>query len=394
MLPCRRPPRNKLKTPLIPTEWHVAPGRRAGRALYVTGIKIFPRIDIITPHGSFAQQVDVPPPSAEPAILIEPSIVLSPHKATKVVSPDRRTLQLVAWVERTVPSLVQPFIDLLAASDNLREIDHNGPFCDCGPGVRQVDVTCIEFCSLHVQPVCGCALVQNLLAGGYFPSSPVRPTFAVDIRMLSFMNELHLRSSPNITAWSSALDEFLSSQGFATSSTDTLRRKVAACLQWYRFLLATKDILVDQFVQMASSSTPEVANQQANADQGADEVGRSEAEEDGDESHWIDDEGPTDLRASIYLQRCCALCFGGDVCHQPDLLTDVIVALDANFQQKRRRPGRGVQREPPFTHPNTCFLSDEEVKLAKDHVEKCCPNVPSNNKSSTDKEDDEEHYCD
>ncbi|KAH6886085.1 hypothetical protein BKA70DRAFT_1123273 [Coprinopsis sp. MPI-PUGE-AT-0042] len=70
--------------------------------------------------------------------------------------------------------------------------------------------------------------------------------------------------------------------------------------------------------------------------------------------------------------------------------TDVIVALDANFQQKRRQPGRGVQREPPFTHPNTCFLSDEEVKLAKDHVEKCRPNVPSNNKSSTDKQDEKE----
>ncbi|KAH6888337.1 hypothetical protein BKA70DRAFT_1442986 [Coprinopsis sp. MPI-PUGE-AT-0042] len=392
MLPRRRPPRNRQKLPFVPTQWLAAPGRRTAKVSYGTGIKIFPRIDIITPLGAFAQQIDPPPSSSQPAGSIEPSVVSSHHMATQTTAPNRRTLQLQAWVEKTVPSLVQPFMDLLANSNSLRHIDRVGPFCECGPHARMVDVTCIEFCSLHIQSVCGCALAQNLLSAGYFPSSPVQPTFAVDLRMLSFMHELHVRSSPNITAWSSALEEFLSTQGFATSSTDRLRRKVAACLRWYRFLLATKDILVDKFVQLALSPVHDLDNQHSATSQADDaddgnEAGKGDEGEDEDED-WVDEDGPSDLRTSAYLQRCCALCFGGDVCHEPNLLTDVIVALDANFQQKRRRPGRGVQREPPFTHPNTCFLSNEEVKLAKDHVDACRP--PTKSTSSANEEDKKE----
>ncbi|KAH6909713.1 hypothetical protein BKA70DRAFT_1425430 [Coprinopsis sp. MPI-PUGE-AT-0042] len=395
----RRPRRNKEQTAAAPSRWLSSSSRRKPRAPYGTGIKIFPRIDIITPRGAFAQQVDPAPTSSEPSASIEPSVVSSAHKTPKTAAPDRRMLQLQAWVEKTVPSLVQPFMDLLANSQNLQQINRAGPFCSCGPHVRKVDVTCIEFFSLHVQSVCGCALAENLVAGGYFPSSPVRPTFAIDLKMLSFMHELHVRSSPNITAWSSALEEFLSSQGFATSSTDCLRRKVASCLRWYRFLNATKDMLVDQFIHLASSPAVDVpvvssgdgqVDENAGIDAPSDDDVASGEDNGEDESQWADDDGPSDVRASRYLQDCCALCFGGDVCSEPQLLTDVIVALDANFQQKRRRPGRGVQREPPFAHPNTCFLSAEEVKLAKDHVEECRPDRSTNSKPASNEDDRKE----
>ncbi|KAH6894782.1 hypothetical protein BKA70DRAFT_1439256 [Coprinopsis sp. MPI-PUGE-AT-0042] len=381
MLP-RRPKRNQQQVTGAPSPWLLSSTDRKPRLARGTGIKIFPRIDIITPRGAFAQQVVPTLSSSAPTASIEPSVVSSPQKTSNTTAPDRRTLQLQAWVEKTVPSLVQPFMDLLANSRNLQQIDRVGPFCSCGPHARRVNVTCIEFFSLHIQSVCGCALAENLLSGGYFPSSP-----------------LHVRSSPNVAAWSSALEEFLSTQGFATSSTDRLRRKVASCLRWYRFLNATKDMLVDQFIHSTSSLEADVADKSSGESQANDNAGPSAArvdhvtcaeEDEEDESQWVDDDGPSDVRASRYLQDCCALCFGGDVCSEPQLLTDVIVALDANFQQKRRRPGRGVQREPPFAHPNTSFLSVEEVKLAKDHVEQCRPDRSTNSKPPSNEDDRKE----
>jgi hypothetical protein len=52
---------------------------------------------------------------------------------------------------------------------------------------------------------------------------------------------------------------------------------------------------------------------------------------------------------------------------------DVIVCLDACFTQKRRTPPRGTGRGPAFNHPDTVFLSDDEVEAMKAVVEEIRP---------------------
>jgi hypothetical protein len=79
----------------------------------------------------------------------------------------------------------------------------------------------------------------SLICLGYFPSAPVRPSFAVDIHMLRFVKELHHRSTPNISAWSATLESSLCQQNFVVKGKDSICRKFAKALQYYS-LLATK----------------------------------------------------------------------------------------------------------------------------------------------------------
>lgn len=63
--------------------------------------------------------------------------------------------------------------------------------------------------------ICQCqpAAVQ-LVERGLFPCAPLHPSLAVDIRVLDFVTGLFLRVSPNHTAWSNALEEFLRNRGY------------------------------------------------------------------------------------------------------------------------------------------------------------------------------------
>jgi hypothetical protein len=55
------------------------------------------------------------------------------------------------------------------------------------------------------------------------------------------------------------------------------------------------------------------------------------------------------------------------------LSAGVIICLDACFTQKRRTPARGTGRDPPFRHPRSVFLTEEELQDAKHLVESACP---------------------
>ncbi|KAJ7657118.1 hypothetical protein B0H17DRAFT_955738, partial [Mycena rosella] len=62
---------------------------------------------------------------------------------------------------------------------------------------------------------CACAPAPTqLLATGLFPSAPIRPTLAVDVRVLEFAMKLFVRIAPNNTAWTSTLESFLDGLGF------------------------------------------------------------------------------------------------------------------------------------------------------------------------------------
>lgn len=66
--------------------------------------------------------------------------------------------------------------------------------------------------------VCSCAAPLYLLRLGLFPCSPVRPTLAVDLQMLEYVQELFVRSPPNITAWCDSLEAFLGKRNYKTKT--------------------------------------------------------------------------------------------------------------------------------------------------------------------------------
>ena len=84
----------------------------------------------------------------------------------------------------------------------------------------------------------------QLLAMGLFPASPLRPTLAVDLNMLDYVNELFVQSPPNTTAWCDSLEAFLGSHSYKLESRDAIRRRFGNALQWYGNLIAQKELLI------------------------------------------------------------------------------------------------------------------------------------------------------
>ncbi|KAJ7708199.1 hypothetical protein B0H17DRAFT_1156047 [Mycena rosella] len=69
--------------------------------------------------------------------------------------------------------------------------------------------------------------------------------------------------------------------------------------------------------------------------------------------------------SSEYLRRRCPACFGG-VKHNPAMITDVNVCIDACFTQKKRKS----PRDPPRTHPKTHFVPEEDAARTEAYVDK------------------------
>lgn len=74
----------------------------------------------------------------------------------------------------------------------------------------------------------------------------------------------------------------------------------------------------------------------------------------------------------------------------------MIVSSDACFTQLRRKTTKGGYRDPPYFHPDTVFLTEQEVKAMESRVEEQRPSRPEQKKkagkSNADKEDDYEPH--
>jgi hypothetical protein len=141
--------------------------------------------------------------------------------------------------------------------------------------------------------VCTCAPARHLLVGGYFPTAPVLPTMAVDVRMLEFMHELYLRSPPNRSAWSSALEAFYTRQGVLLTGSDVIRRKLAKASQYYALLR----IQAQAKIRHKMLAAHQLALAKSNTD----------VDDTEDEGEW-EDQSELEAHAE-YLKRCCPLCF-------------------------------------------------------------------------------------
>ena len=70
--------------------------------------------------------------------------------------------------------------------------------------------TCVEEGVSASRADDSCAVALSLLNAGLFPCAPKRPTLAIDIDMLDFAWKLFHNTLPNVTGFSTALEEFLS----------------------------------------------------------------------------------------------------------------------------------------------------------------------------------------
>ncbi|KAH6874804.1 hypothetical protein BKA70DRAFT_1449221 [Coprinopsis sp. MPI-PUGE-AT-0042] len=341
--------------------WVTAPIRSRKRKRH-TRYQVIPQIDLITPAQAYVQSTSsqLQPTATIPSVLPTMHTFRAGRSSSIVPTADKRQRQFKAWNERVLPGLIPVYLDLLSRSNNLANVDRSLGSCTCAAYVRRLVVKCISFDGVTQINVCVCAPARHLLVAGYFPTAPLLPTLAVDVRMLEFIRELYLRSPPNRSAWSSALEAFYFRQGLSFTGSDIIRRKLAKAAQYYA-LLCSKARTKLRRKMLA-------AHQAVSVDDGYDASDSSPAED------W-EDEGDYDANFD-YLKRCCPLCFS-NLRRDPTRLVDVIVCLDANFTQKRRTPPRGEGRDPPVAHPETCWLSEAEILAAKSASEAARPARPA-----------------
>jgi hypothetical protein len=72
----------------------------------------------------------------------------------------------------------------------------------------------------------------------------------------------------------------------------------------------------------------------------------------------------------------------------PFVSADVLVALDACYTQKRRNPKHPDHRDCPRQHPDSTFLSEEEVKAMEEYVAACRSTQPTQRPSQEDDAED------
>jgi hypothetical protein len=154
------------------------------------------------------------------------------------------------------------------------------------------NLTISKLVGTHDVSVCSCSPGLELLLNGYFPSAPMRPSVAFDIRMLEFARELYLRSPPNRSAFAVTLESYLRGLGYPIPGVERTRRKLAKACRYFALLLVETDAYARRRVALLCSVD------------GA-----------GDGEDWEDDEGGGEQTLLEYLSSCCPLCFGGTVEH-------------------------------------------------------------------------------
>jgi hypothetical protein len=159
----------------------------------------------------------------------------------------KKVLQWQRWKNDVIPLLLEPYLAILYSTKFFRNpIPPGKKNCpnSCGRS-RLLNVICVsfqgefytllqfllcKFCDttnitlIELNTIqihsCDClpAVVQ-LLSFGFFPCAPIAPSLAVSLNMLQFAYELFTRVAPNNTAWSDALEAFLSHKRY-TFPTD------------------------------------------------------------------------------------------------------------------------------------------------------------------------------
>ncbi|KAJ3747980.1 hypothetical protein DFH05DRAFT_1393313 [Lentinula detonsa] len=277
------------------------------------------------------------------------------------------------WTTEVIPKLVRPYLRLLHETQNLQQESVPATSeCVCLGTVYSLSVLVVRFDYLERISLgfctCRSAAVQ-LVERGFFPCAPLQPSLAVDIRLLDFATRLFLKISPNNTAISNTLTEFLEARGYQMKGEDPLRRRFGNALQWYNSLQHATTQLVDSILAANRESSD------TNNGGSSDTEDMEEAAEKGEQfpkRPRFHEEPPALLRPSEYLRSRCPICFGGNSRISEGL--DSIVCIDACFTQKHTKQR---YRDPQRIHPNTVFIPEEDVEGWENFVAEIRPSRPT-----------------
>ncbi|KAJ7116162.1 hypothetical protein C8R43DRAFT_1091280 [Mycena crocata] len=330
----------------------------------------------------------------------------------------KRAAQWRCWQNDIIPNLLPVFTRTLHATKSLRECDHlKIPAANCACIGTNLKIAIVHFTSIEdIQiKVCPChTAAEQLMQVAAFPCSPLKPTLAVDLRVLEFTMNLFLQVAPNNTAFSLALERVLANMGYQLDHQNSLRRRFGSCLMWYTHLRNLHKAGVSQLVEAArlrylpeeppqepqplvdppaaapaasaatpatpegspSSSLPPRGRNPRRKEKGRRRASSSTTPTPGDNGgkrareHTPEapplpfPEPPPRTRPSEYLRRRCPLCFGG-LKHDPSLIADLLVCIDACFTQKGNKAGR----DPLKTHPNTHFVPEDVAARTEAYVD-------------------------
>ncbi|KAJ3475061.1 hypothetical protein NLI96_g12083 [Meripilus lineatus] len=371
-------------------------------------------------------------------IIFQHSLEDSPN-----TNAQKRQRQWRQWQLHTIPSLVQPYLDILRKTQSLREkpLLCEPPRCTCMKS-RVIKVLCVYFERIEQieLAVCTCApAAVQLLQRALFPCAPLYPTLAVDLSLLDFVKRLFLRLPPNVSGWCETLEDFLDYRGyrletqvrpkcillvfrmaFMDAVQEGIRRRFANALRWYTVTVIRTEELVrcevdnqrpsrhtnpsrnPQLIPEPSSdndsssarldstqTTSEPVSLESSTRQSSSEppsVDRPSSPSNTMQSPNRDSTGPEVLaRPSLYLQRRCPLCFGGLGGHTPGPDPDAIICCDANFTQKCRK-GQIEDDTWPWSHPDTVFITEDKIKEMEKYVEerRAGPRRAANQDTSAD----------
>ncbi|CAK5269531.1 unnamed protein product [Mycena citricolor] len=349
-----------------------------------------------------------------------------------------RGKQTRRWMEEVFPVILPVYADLVRHTERLRHLERVMPYtreCICG---RQRDVQ-VYLLSWHdvqrtLLTYCACCpAAPQLVARGLFPSSPIEPHQAVDMRVLDFAQDLFLNQAPNNRALTKTIKQCLDRLGYKLPNRESLRRQFGNTLEYYTILRhrtdqAMDDILQSMWEEMRKEeehckrpSTPTPSPHR-----GAEESPRKRrrrklessppssptkrtralsssptrafmppSSSPGPSPEQSSSPGPSSpiaessstagpiypfptpqdrVQPSEYLHGRCPACFGGKW-EDARMALHCIVCGDACFMQKRNKD-RG-QQDPVRAHPKSSFLPDEATEKMAQWVEGICPTRPA-----------------
>ncbi|KAE9382780.1 hypothetical protein BT96DRAFT_747706, partial [Gymnopus androsaceus JB14] len=165
----------------------------------------------------------------------------------------KRLAQYARWTDEVIPRLIGPYMKYVRESSNLaEELSVEAEECVCLTKGLGLEVLVVRFNKLEKITIRTCACqtaATQLMKRGLFGCAPLRPSLAVDLRVLDFVSRLFLRISPNNTAVCNTIEDFLKCQGYQLRGQDPLRRRFANALQWYNNLQQSTNEFVDSVLQ-------------------------------------------------------------------------------------------------------------------------------------------------
>ncbi|KAF8143385.1 hypothetical protein K438DRAFT_1783790 [Mycena galopus ATCC 62051] len=334
----------------------------------------------------------------------------------------KRAAQWHRWQNETLPALLPEYARMIQEMKSLRDLEGRKPQaspCACHKEIHRVAVvrfSAIEDFEIHS---CKCAPVSvQLMRMSAFGCSPVKPSLAVDLRVLEFTFNLFLQISPNNTAITVALERVLGNMGFQldhqnytneVSHQHSLRRRFGNCLMWYTHLrnLLKHDLQIkleavreailrlDNTTSPSETDTPRPLHREMRIQLREDAPRSGPARRDvlappvlirlGHRRPRLGTERSVCGRQHLNLWRCRSLnhrrcrvppnTYAGAVPPASGTSSaipqrsfnraDVMVSIDACFTQKKKKS----PADPPKQHPDTHFVSEEQARRTEAYVD-------------------------